>query len=107
MFILKISFKSTNKINNIQKTLLQLKKKKKIKNIKIDNVFKIKQKKKIFTVLKSPHVNKKSREHFLYKNYIQKIQITSYNSILQTFRILLFIKTIMNKNNIITTKIIQ
>ena len=26
-----------------------------------------------FTILRSPHVNKKSREHFIYENYTKKI----------------------------------
>ena len=69
MYILRITFKSIQKINNIKKNLLKLKKINKFKNIQIKGIIKIKDKNKIFTLLKSPHVNKKSREHFIYKNY--------------------------------------
>ena len=39
-------------------------------------------KKKIFTVLKSPHVNKKSREQFMYKCYSQNLNCSINNLIL-------------------------
>jgi ribosomal protein S10 len=81
MYILRTTFKSIQKINNIKKNLLKLKKINKFKNIQIKGIFKIKDKNKIFTLLKSPHVNKKSREHFIYKNYTQKIDIKFSNII--------------------------
>ena len=42
MYILRITFKSVQKINNIKKNLLKLKKINKIKHIKIKGIFKIK-----------------------------------------------------------------
>ncbi len=49
MYILRITFKSIKKINNIKKNLLKLKKKNNFKNIQINGIFKIKNKNKIFT----------------------------------------------------------
>jgi ribosomal protein S10 len=39
-------------------------------------------KKKIFTVLKSPHVNKTAQEHFEYGLYVKKIKLHSYKGLL-------------------------
>ena len=106
MYILRITFKSIKKIDQLKKFLLKIKKLNNFNNIKIDGIFKIKNKKKIFTVLKSPHVNKKSREHFIYKNYNQKLDINSKN-IYQLLNFLIIIKKILNENYIIKTKIIK
>lgn len=106
MYILRITFKSIKKINQIKQFLLKIKKLNNFRNIQINGIFKIKNKKKIFTLLKSPHVNKKSREHFIYKNFIQKIDIKS-NNILQLINFLIIIKKILNENFIINVKIIK
>jgi len=106
MYILRITFKSIQKINNIKKNLLKLKKINKFKNIQIKGIFKIKDKNKIFTLLKSPHVNKKSREHFIYKNYIQKIDI-KFSNIIELFNFIILIKKVLTKNFIINFKIIK
>nr|YP_010395045.1 ribosomal protein S10 [Phytopythium vexans]AFQ02348.1 40S ribosomal protein S10 [Phytopythium vexans]DAZ89482.1 TPA_asm: ribosomal protein S10 [Phytopythium vexans] len=106
MYILRITFKSIKKINNIKENLLKLKKNNNFKNIQINGIFKIKNKNKIFTLLRSPHVNKKSREHFIYKNYTQKIDI-KFKNIFQLFNFLIILKKILNENNIIKIKIIK
>lgn len=106
MYTLRINFKSIQKINKIKKQILIIKKKYNFKKIKIKGVFKIKNKNKIYTLLKSPHVNKKSREHFIYKNYIQKIDI-NFNSYIQLLNFLIIIKKKLSKNIIINIKIIN
>lgn len=106
MYILRITFKSIQKINNIKKNLLKLKKINKFKNIQIKGIFKIKDKNKIFTLLKSPHVNKKSREHFIYKNYTQKIDV-KFSNIIELFNFIILIKKVLTKNFIINFKIIK
>ena len=106
MYILRITFKSIEKINKLKQNLLKLKKKNKFKDIQIKGIFKIKNKNKIFTLLKSPHVNKKSREHFIYKNYTQKIDIQFLN-VFQLFNFLIIVKKILSENHIINIKIIK
>jgi len=106
MYILRITLKSIKKINNFKQNLLNLQKITKMNNIKIKGLFFVKNKNKIFTVLRSPHVNKKSREHFIYKNYNQKIDI-EFNNIFQLFNFLIIIKKILTENFIIKTKIIK
>nr|UNW58179.1 40S ribosomal protein S10 [Halophytophthora lateralis]UNW58180.1 40S ribosomal protein S10 [Halophytophthora lateralis]UNW58181.1 40S ribosomal protein S10 [Halophytophthora lateralis]UNW58182.1 40S ribosomal protein S10 [Halophytophthora lateralis] len=106
MYILRITFKSIQKINKLKQNLLKLKNKNKFKHIQIKGIFKTKNKNKIFTLLKSPHVNKKSREHFLYKNYTQKIDIKFLN-MFQLLNFLIIIKKILSENTIINIKIIK
>nr|UXG53551.1 ribosomal protein S10 [Phytopythium citrinum] len=106
MYILRITFKSIKKINNIKKNLLKIKNKNNFKNTLIKGIFKIKNKNKIFTLLKSPHVNKKSREHFIYKNYIQKIDI-NFKDVFQLLNFLITVKKTLNENYIIKIKIIK
>nr|AGE84282.1 ribosomal protein S10 [Phytophthora cyperi] len=106
MYFLKITIKSIQKINQFKKNLLKLKKINKLKNIQIQGLFKTKNKNKIFTLLKSPHVNKKSREHFIYKNYTLKIYI-KFNNIFQLLNFLLLIKKFFSKNSLIKSKIIR
>nr|USH10536.1 ribosomal protein S10 [Pythium sp. 'aquasilvae'] len=106
MYILRITFKSIQKINNIKKNLLKLKKINKFKNIQINGIFKIKDKNKIFTLLKSPHVNKKSREHFIYKNYTQKINV-KFSNIIELFNFMIIVKKVLTENFIINFKILK
>lgn len=104
MYILRITFKSYQKINQLKQNLIKIKKINKSKNIKIQGVFQIKNKNKIFTVLRSPHVNKKSREHFIYKNYLPKIDI-KFKNIFQLFNFLIKIKKFLSENLLIKIKI--
>ncbi len=106
MYILRINFKSVQKINQLKKKLLKIKKLYNFKNLEIRGFFKIKNKNKIFTLLKSPHVNKKSREHFIYKNYIQKIDL-NFIDIFQLLNFLIILKKNLSKNFLINVKIIK
>nr|AEP41682.1 40S ribosomal protein S10 [Phytophthora psychrophila] len=106
MYLLRITFKSFQKINQLKQNLLKLKKSNKLKNIQIHGIFQTKNKKKIFTLLRSPHVNKKSREHFIYKNYTPKIDI-KFKSIFQLLNFIILIKKILSENLLINIKIIK
>lgn len=106
MYILRITFKSFQKINQLKEKLIKLQQFNKLKNIKIPGIFNIKKKKKIFTVLKSPHVNKKSREHFIYKNYLSKIDI-KFKNIFNLLNFLILIKKFLSENLLINIKIIK
>lgn len=106
MYLLRITFKSFQKINQLKQNLIKLKKFNKLKNIKIKGIFQIKNKNKIFTLLKSPHVNKKSREHFIYKNYLTKIDI-KFKNIFQLFNFLILIKKFLSENLLMNFKIIK
>nr|YP_009233102.1 ribosomal protein S10 [Phytophthora polonica]AEP41671.1 40S ribosomal protein S10 [Phytophthora polonica]AMB20907.1 ribosomal protein S10 [Phytophthora polonica] len=103
MYLLRITFKSFQKINQLKQKLLKLKK---FQNIKINGIFQIKNKNKIFTLLKSPHVNKKSREHFIYKNYTPKIDIKFFD-IFQLINFLILVKKILSENSLLNIKIIK
>ena len=65
-----------------------------------------KKKKKKFTLLKSPHVNKKSREHFIYDNYTQKIYI-KFDNLIFLLNFLIIIKKVLSENYLINFKIIN
>jgi len=106
MYILRITFKSFQTINQLKQNLINLKKFNKFKKIKINGIFQTKQQKKIFTLLKSPHVNKKSREHFIYKNYKPKIDI-KFKQIFKLLNFLILIKKTLSKNSLINIKIIK
>nr|UNW58694.1 40S ribosomal protein S10 [Phytophthora celebensis]UNW58695.1 40S ribosomal protein S10 [Phytophthora celebensis]UNW58696.1 40S ribosomal protein S10 [Phytophthora celebensis]UNW58697.1 40S ribosomal protein S10 [Phytophthora celebensis]UNW58698.1 40S ribosomal protein S10 [Phytophthora celebensis] len=103
MYILRITFKSFQTINQLKQNLLKLNK---FKTIKIKGIFQVKKKNKIFTILKSPHVNKKSREHFIYKNYTPKIDVEFFN-IFQLLNFLILIKKILSENSLMNIKIIK
>ena len=106
MYILRITFKSFQKINQLQQNLLKLKNINKLKNIKIQGLFRTKKKKKIFTLLRSPHVNKKSREQFIYTKYTPKIDI-KFKDILTVFNFLIIVKKNLSEDSLITVKIIK
>nr|YP_010394390.1 ribosomal protein S10 [Phytophthora lateralis]AEP41616.1 40S ribosomal protein S10 [Phytophthora lateralis]AEP41617.1 40S ribosomal protein S10 [Phytophthora lateralis]UXG53512.1 ribosomal protein S10 [Phytophthora lateralis]DAZ88398.1 TPA_asm: ribosomal protein S10 [Phytophthora lateralis]DAZ88831.1 TPA_asm: ribosomal protein S10 [Phytophthora lateralis] len=106
MYLLRITFKSFQKINQLKHNLLKLKKINKLKNIQINGIFQTKNKNKIFTLLRSPHVNKKSREHFIYKNYKPKIDI-KFNNIFQLINFLILIKKLLTENLLMNIKIIK
>lgn len=106
MYILRITFQSFQKINQLKKKLIILKKSQKIKNMQIPGLFQVKLKKKIFTLLKSPHVNKKSREHFIYTKYLPKIEI-KFKNILQLLNFVILIKKYLSENFLLNVKIIK
>nr|AXU39010.1 ribosomal protein S10 [Phytophthora pseudotsugae] len=106
MYLLRITFKSFQKINQLKQNLLKLKKINKLKNIQIQGIFQTKNKNKIFTLLKSPHVNKKSREHFIIKNYTPKIDI-KFKKFFQLLNFLILIKKILSENVLTNIKILK
>nr|UXG53575.1 ribosomal protein S10 [Phytophthora fluvialis] len=106
MYLLRITFKSFQKINQLKQNLLKLKNINKLKNIKINGIFQTKNKNKIFTLLRSPHVNKKSREHFIYKNYTPKIDI-KFTNIFQLLNFLILIKKTLSENSLMNIKILK
>nr|YP_010394471.1 ribosomal protein S10 [Phytophthora pinifolia]AEP41669.1 40S ribosomal protein S10 [Phytophthora pinifolia]UXG53521.1 ribosomal protein S10 [Phytophthora pinifolia]DAZ88518.1 TPA_asm: ribosomal protein S10 [Phytophthora pinifolia] len=106
MYLLRITFKSFQKINQLKKNLLKLKKINKFKNIKINGIFQTKNKNKIFTLLRSPHVNKKSREHFIYENYNPKLDI-KFRNIFQLLNFLIIIKKTFSENSLMNIKMIK
>ena len=57
-----------------------------------DSTYQNPTKKKIFTALKSPHVNKTAQEHFEYSLYVKKIKLHSYKG----FLLLVFVKNLKN-----------
>nr|AEP41701.1 40S ribosomal protein S10 [Phytophthora siskiyouensis]AEP41702.1 40S ribosomal protein S10 [Phytophthora siskiyouensis]AEP41703.1 40S ribosomal protein S10 [Phytophthora siskiyouensis]AEP41704.1 40S ribosomal protein S10 [Phytophthora siskiyouensis] len=106
MYLLRITFKSFQKINQLKQNLLKLKKINKLKNIQISGIFQTKNKNKIFTLLKSPHVNKKSREHFIYKSFTPKIDI-KFKNIFQLLNFIILIKKNLSENLLMNIKIIK
>nr|YP_009729739.1 ribosomal protein S10 [Plasmopara viticola]QHW07478.1 ribosomal protein S10 [Plasmopara viticola] len=106
MYFLRITFKSFQKINQLKHNLLKLKKINKLKKIKIQGLFQTKKKNKIFTLLKSPHVNKKSREHFIYTKYAPKIDI-KFQNIFMLLNFLILIKKNLSENLLMNIKIIK
>nr|AEP41649.1 40S ribosomal protein S10 [Phytophthora niederhauseri]UXG53593.1 ribosomal protein S10 [Phytophthora niederhauseri]UXG53594.1 ribosomal protein S10 [Phytophthora niederhauseri] len=106
MYLLRLTFKSFQKIDQLKQNLLKLKKFNKFTNIQINGIFQTKKKNKTFTLLRSPHVNKKSREHFIYKNYTPKIDIKFIN-IFQLLNFLILVKKILSENTLINIKIIK
>ena len=95
-FTLKIKFTTNIQENNTEKKILKLINIQN-KNVKIKSVYNIKNRNKIFTLLRSPHVNKKSMEHFIYKNTSQRITIDIF-TFLEAFNMLIFIKKMLGKN---------
>ena len=70
------------------------------------SIVKTYSKQKLFTVLKSPHVNKKAREQFIYKNFKQNM-IFIIKSIKQLFNLIIYLKKTFSKNITLKFKIIS
>lgn len=105
MYLLKITIKSLKNIL-IKNILIKLKHNYNFKNIKIIGPIKKKEKKKIFTILRSPHVYKKSREHFIYNNITNSFYIYNKN-INNLFLFLIILKHILPENILLKIKIIK
>ena len=106
MYLLRLTFKSFYKINHLPQKLLKLKNLTKFHKIKISGLFQIKNKNKLFTVLKSPHVNKKSREQFRYKQYLPKVDLT-FASIMQLLNFVIILKKKFSENLLLDIKILK
>jgi ribosomal protein S10 len=106
MYTLKITIKSLKNINNIKiKYLYKIKQFLKNNN-KIIIKGNIQQQKKntIFTVLRSPHINKKSMEHFNYNFYNKNFYIFNNNFYILMY-FLIILKKILPENILLKTKI--
>lgn len=107
MYILKITIKSLKNINNLKIKYLYLYKIKqflKNKNIKLKGNIQQKKKKYIYTVLRSPHVNKKSMEHFSY-NYYNKNFYVSNNNFYTLIYFSIILRKILPHNTLLKMKI--
>jgi ribosomal protein S10 len=107
MYILKITIKSLKNINNVKIKYLYLYKIKQfLKNKSIQIKGNIQQKKKntVYTVLRSPHVNKKSMEHFNYSFYKKNFNILS-NDFFTLIHFMVILKKILPKNILLNFKI--
>ena len=89
MFVnLQIKSKNQNSLKTFKKSFLKLNN---FKKLNLKNVYKLflkKNHKKIFTILKSPHVNKISQEQFESKTSFAQVNLSS----LQIFKMLVFLK---------------
>ena len=89
-FIIHICSKNENSLQKFLQLFLDKQLNNHIKFEPLKKVLKYKTEKKIFTVLKSPHVNKTAQEQFEYRLYKKKIKINSN----QFFLFLIFLKKI-------------
>ena len=88
LFNIHICTKNYKSLQNFVKTIS---KKSLLKVLNVTNsTYSIERKNKIFTVLKSPHVNKTAQEHFEQNFYSKKFKIYSY----KPFLFLVFLKTL-------------
>lgn len=91
MFVnIKISSKNKRSLDQFLKYLISMTS---ISKLKLKTVFKqfhVKKSRKVFTLLKSPHVNKKAQKHFEYITISSKASVTSF----QIFKLLVFLKKI-------------
>lgn len=107
MYSLKLTIKSLQNLNKIFikfKYLYKIKQFLKIKKIKITGNIPNKKKNTIYTILRSPHIYKKSREHFNYNYYKQTFNIYSYN-IFDLIHILIILKKVLPKNLLLKIKL--
>ena len=109
MYSLKLTIKSLKNLNKLFikfRYLYKIKQFLKIKNknIKITGNIPFKKKNIIYTVLRSPHVYKKSREHFNYNYYKQTFNILSYN-VFDLIHILIIFKKILSQNLLLKIKL--
>ena len=89
MFInIKITSKNSSSLKNFIKDFKTLSKNKKLNLVRFVQFYQNKKSDKIFTILKSPHVNKKAQEQFEYKLYSKNIKVKSF----QPFKFLILLK---------------
>ena len=82
---LKISSSNYNSLENFSKVLVDRLHTIENMNFSVIGVTNKKKTKNKFTVLKSPHVNKKAREQFEIRNYTRILNIYSYQTLLLLF----------------------
>lgn len=76
--ILSIHSKNTNSLTNFLKFFYKLEKKRILKLRLYTKQYQKKKKNSFFSVLRSPHVNKKSQEQFEYNVYNKKLKVQVY-----------------------------
>ena len=95
-----------NNFKTVDNLFLKLKNTKMLKGMKLKQIILPSSNKKIFTVLKSPHVYKKSREQFKFSTYKRKILITdTKKSFISLLYLNTFLKNYLSNNFIIKSKI--
>ena len=95
---------SSKNFKSVERVIKKLKRFKFFKGINIKLINMPLNKKKLITVLKSPHVHKKSREQFKYQTYKKKILIENSN-IIKLLYLEIFLKKLLNKGFKISSKI--
>ena len=105
MFKLNVTFQTIKPISNLSLKLRRFYKIKQFRSLKLPSIVKTYSKQKLFTVLKSPHVNKKAREQFIYKNFKQNV-IFIIKNINQLFNLIIYLKKTFSKNITLRFKII-
>lgn len=94
MFInIKISSKNKNSLQNFLKIFNRFCKKKKFKANYLIKYYSKQRQINIFTILKSPHVNKKAQEQFEYRLFSKQINIFSF----QMLKFVILVKQINTK----------
>jgi ribosomal protein S10 len=104
MYKLNVTFQTIKPIKNLSLKLRRFYKIKQFRSIKKPFLIKTYSKQKLFTVLKSPHVNKKAREQFIYKNFKQNM-IFIIKNINQLFNLIIYLKKTFSKNTTLKFKI--
>lgn len=109
MYILNITLKTFNpkNLNNLNQLITKNYKHRYnfCQNLNISKIIQMKTKHKNFVVLKSPHVHKKSREHFQYKIF-KKLYTIKSKHILHLLYFNFLVTRIFSKNCLINTQLI-
>ena len=101
--MLKLILKSNSPITLTKKKLsLKIARKLQFKNILLKELDYLKPKRKILTVLKSPHVHKKSREQFALKTFKKMFIIDNQNFISLLYVLIFFKKSLYPSENFIS-----
>lgn len=91
MFVnIKISSKNKKSLDQFLKYLISMTSISKLKLKTVHKQFYVKKSRKVFTILKSPHVNKRAQKHFEYVTISSKANVTGF----QIFKLLVFLKKI-------------
>lgn len=108
MYILQVKLQTYNNkhFKKLKKILKFFIKKQILTRKNINYIILPKNKKKIFTVLKSPHVHKKSRESFKYTKYQRTLKISN-KYILNLLYINYIIRNFVSKDFLYNSKILK
>lgn len=98
MYKLNVTFQTIKPIPNLSKNLKNFWNINQFKKIPFPSIFKTYSKQKLFTVLKSPHVNKKAREQFIYKTFRQNVIFNKLPNINTLLNLMIYLKKIFSRN---------